>query len=64
MRVVAVVSDFWVRYTRPFILRSYVPSQADVAVFKCLEGPPASKLHHALRWYNHIASYSAEEHLA
>lgn len=39
----------------------YVPSQADVVVFKCLAGPPPTKFNHALRWYKHIASYTAQE---
>jgi elongation factor 1-beta len=42
----------------------FVPSQADIAVFKCLSGPPPAKFNHALRWYNHISSYSAQEQKA
>lgn len=42
----------------------FVPSQADVAVFQCLAGRPPAKFNHALRWYNHIASYSAQEQKA
>ncbi|KAL8944070.1 MAG: hypothetical protein Q9216_000661 [Gyalolechia sp. 2 TL-2023] len=47
------------------ITRSYVsgygPSQADVASFKALPGPPkVEKYPHAWRWYKHIASYQSE----
>lgn len=42
-------------------IEGYVPSQADVVVFKCLAGPPPTKFNHALRWYKHIASYTAQE---
>lgn len=45
-------------------LEGYVPSQGDVAVFEALTGPPACELVHALRWYNHIISYSDDEKLA
>merc|ERR1712062_461004 len=38
----------------------YVPSQADVAVFHLMKGAPASQFAHALRWYNHIKTYSAQ----
>ena len=44
-------------------LFSYVPSQADVAIFEALSGAPAETLVHARRWYNHINSYSADERL-
>merc|ERR1712183_261662 len=37
----------------------YVPSQADVAVYEGLASAPNSKYCHALRWYNHVASYSS-----
>ncbi|KAI4125621.1 MAG: hypothetical protein LQ338_004148 [Usnochroma carphineum] len=41
--------------------RSYGPSQADVASFKALPGPPkVEKYPHAWRWYKHIASYQSE----
>lgn len=40
---------------------SYVPSQADVAVFDALSGAPPADLCHALRWYNHIKSYQKEK---
>ena len=46
------------------IVLRFVPSQADVAVFQCLAGRPPAKFNHALRWYNHIASYSAQEQKA
>jgi elongation factor 1-beta len=43
--------------------KSYIdgfqPSQADVAVFEALSSAPPADLHHALRWYKHIASYGA-----
>lgn len=39
----------------------YVPSQADVAVFEAVSGPPPADLYHALRWYNHIKSYEKEK---
>ncbi|PWS23241.1 hypothetical protein DKP78_14160 [Enterococcus faecium] len=42
-------------------IEGYVPSQADVAVFDALSGPPAADLCHALRWYNHIKSYQKEK---
>ena len=41
----------------------YVPSQADVAIYNALKGAPPGKFVHALRWYNHIASYSEDEKL-
>lgn len=42
----------------------YVPSQADVAVFEAVGGTPDVKLVNALRWYNHIQSYSSDDKLA
>nr|KAF6336483.1 eukaryotic translation elongation factor 1 beta 2 [Myotis myotis] len=42
-------------------IEGYVPSQADVAVFEAVSGPPPADLCHALRWYNHIKSYEKEE---
>ncbi|KAM4834137.1 elongation factor 1-beta-like [Thomomys bottae] len=39
----------------------YVPSQADVAVFEAVSGPPPADLCHALRWYNHIKSCEKEK---
>ena len=38
-----------------------MPSQADVAVFEAVSGPPPADLFHALRWYNHIKSYEKEK---
>ena len=38
-----------------------VPSQADVAVFEAVSGPPPADLCHALHWYNHIRSYEREK---
>ena len=44
---------------RKLTIRSYNPSQADVATFKALKSAPESaKYPHAARWYKHIASYS------
>uniref|UniRef100_A0A8D2B7A4 Elongation factor 1-beta n=1 Tax=Sciurus vulgaris TaxID=55149 RepID=A0A8D2B7A4_SCIVU len=42
-------------------IEGYVPSQADVAVFEAVSGPPPVDLCHALRWYNHIKSYEKEK---
>ncbi|XP_032744732.1 elongation factor 1-beta-like [Rattus rattus] len=42
-------------------IEGYVPSQADVAVFEAISGPPPAALCHALRWYNHIKSYEKEK---
>lgn len=42
-------------------IEGYVPSQADVAVFEAVSGPPPADLCHALRWYNHIKSYEKEK---
>lgn len=39
----------------------YVPSQVDVETFNAITKAPANNLHHALRWYNHIKSFSADE---
>ncbi|BFZ01999.1 hypothetical protein BsWGS_05038 [Bradybaena similaris] len=39
----------------------YVPSQADIAVFVAVSNPPPASLPHALRWYNHIASYESQK---
>lgn len=40
---------------------SYTPSQADVTVYKALEGSaPSSQYPHAARWYRHITSYSVD----
>merc|ERR1712038_281134 len=38
----------------------YVPSQADVAVYEGMGSAPNSKYCHALRWYNHVASYASQ----
>ncbi|KAL8902298.1 MAG: hypothetical protein Q9192_000034 [Flavoplaca navasiana] len=49
----------WVT-TRSYIA-GYGPSQADVASFKALPGPPkVEKYPHAWRWYKHISSYQSE----
>ena len=42
-------------------MEGYVPSQADVAVFEAISGPPPADLCHALHWYNHIKSYEKEK---
>ena len=47
----------------PSVPPSYVPSQADVAIFVAVGVPPPAKFLHALRWFNHIASYSDDEKL-
>jgi elongation factor 1-beta len=39
----------------------YIPSQADVHVFKTLSGPPdAAAAPHVARWYRQIHSYESE----
>ena len=42
----------------------FTPSQADVQVFEQVGKAPAASLPHALRWYNHIASYTPAERKA
>ncbi|XP_034834557.1 elongation factor 1-beta' [Maniola hyperantus] len=42
-------------------ISGYTPSQADVQVFEEVGKAPAASLPHALRWYNHIASYTPAE---
>ncbi|XP_072382880.1 probable elongation factor 1-beta [Diabrotica undecimpunctata] len=39
----------------------YILSQADVDAFNQISKAPAANLPHALRWYNHIKSFSADE---
>jgi len=39
-------------------IEGFQPSQADVAVYQALSGPPSADLVNALRWYKHIGSYS------
>lgn len=39
----------------------YAPSQADVDALNQIQKAPPANLPHALRWYNHIRSYSADE---
>ena len=36
---------------------SFIPSQADAAVFAGLAKAPGANYVHALRWYNHMKSY-------
>lgn len=43
------------------IFNRYQPSQADVDALNQLAKAPSSSQVHALRWYNHIKSFSAEE---
>merc|ERR1712210_87823 len=38
----------------------WVPSQADVALFKALSAAPDAKFENVLRWWNNINSYSSE----
>ena len=41
--------------------RRYVPSQADVLVYKAISSPPdAKEAPHVDRWYRHIGSYASE----
>lgn len=40
-------------------IEGYIPSQADVVVFKALSGPPSSTIN-ALRWFRHITSFGNE----
>merc|ERR1711973_185568 len=42
-------------------IEGYTPSQADVTVFAALASAPGTEFAHALRWYNHIRSYSGDE---
>ncbi|XP_060521286.1 elongation factor 1-beta' [Cylas formicarius] len=42
-------------------IEGYFPSQADIAILNKLNKAPAAHLPHALRWYNHIKSFSADE---
>nr|XP_045584929.1 elongation factor 1-beta'-like [Procambarus clarkii] len=39
----------------------FLPSQADVSVYESIGKAPAVKFAHALRWFNHIASFGAEK---
>jgi len=39
-------------------IEGFQPSQADTAVYEALSGAPSGDLVNALRWYNHITSYS------
>ena len=45
-------------------LSRYTPSQGDVVVFEAVGSRPSAKFVNALRWFNHIASYSADMLLA
>lgn len=41
-------------------IEGFTPSQADTVVFKAFSSAPSAEHKHALRWYNHIASYGSE----
>jgi elongation factor 1-beta len=45
-------------------IEGYIPSQADVAVFKAVGNCPTTKYINASRWYRHINSYTDDEKLA
>uniref|UniRef100_A0A2M3YXS4 Putative elongation factor 1-beta n=1 Tax=Anopheles braziliensis TaxID=58242 RepID=A0A2M3YXS4_9DIPT len=45
-------------------ISGYVPSKADLSVFEALGKAPAAANVNVLRWYNHIASFSAKERAA
>jgi len=46
----------------PFIYKNrYLPSKSDATVFAKFTSAPAEKYVNALRWYNHISSFSTEE---
>jgi len=42
-------------------INGYIPSQADLDTFSKISKAPSANLQHALRWYNHIKSFTAEE---
>jgi len=42
-------------------IEGYSPSKQDVEAFENVKSPPSKDQPHALRWYNHIKSYSAAE---
>ncbi|KAJ8984334.1 hypothetical protein NQ317_012553 [Molorchus minor] len=42
-------------------INGYTPSKADIDTFNQLPKAPGANLPHALRWYNHIRSFSADE---
>nr|XP_054095261.1 elongation factor 1-beta-like [Callithrix jacchus] len=42
-------------------IKGYVPSQADVAVFEAVSGPPPADSGCALSWYNYTKSYEKEK---
>lgn len=42
-------------------IEGYTPSVADAVVFKAYSAAPDAKFNHALRWFNHIASYTQHE---
>jgi len=42
-------------------VEGYRPTQGDVVVFEAVKKAPATDLENALRWYNHIASFSDAE---
>ncbi|CAF1589451.1 unnamed protein product [Rotaria sp. Silwood1] len=42
-------------------IEGYRPTQGDVVVFEAVKKAPATEFENALRWYNHIASFSDGE---
>jgi len=42
-------------------VEGYHPTQGDVVVFEAVKKAPSADLEHALRWYNHIASFKDGE---
>ncbi|CAF2830725.1 unnamed protein product [Rotaria sp. Silwood2] len=42
-------------------IEGYRPAQGDVVVFEAVKKAPANEFENALRWYNHIASFSDAE---
>ncbi|XP_036613677.1 elongation factor 1-beta-like [Trichosurus vulpecula] len=52
------LSDFLVDKS---YIKGFVQSQADIAVFEAISGPPSAGLYHALGWYNHIKSYEKQK---
>ncbi|CAF1243940.1 unnamed protein product [Adineta steineri] len=42
-------------------VEGYRPTQGDVVVFEAVKKAPATDLENALRWYNHVASFSDAE---
>ena len=53
-----IFSHFLVLY---LMLYRYCPTQADAVVFEAVTKAPPVNLENALRWYNHIASFTDAE---